>query len=433
MRIFIFMVCLGFMSLAAYPQSKLLKGGNVSKVSGSVKSKPAKKTPQYKKSVSSSKSIKKDPNAKYAVSGYMEITGISFANTDYNGIIIDDYGSKMYASEVRYLTPKIFYRGLSSEEEKITLYVKIIKEDGTIHSGNSSPQGYSYKEDVTIKSGSGQTLKLMGWGNKFATSYKPGMYTFELWYNENKIYEKGVRLYSGIIPIVTSKILKINNIQFGSCDDNSNMLVNFGDSLYEGEIMYLKPQISCTGLYSNNQDITLFYRIFKSDGSLSSGTSSPKGFTTNSQVTIKPGLNVIQLSGWGNSKGTSYKAGVHDFELWLDGEKIYETTFEVKKRDGLVTYLTVDSKTAVSTTFSLNGGSETFYVKTDASSWDTWGVPSWCKIIEKTESSFTIKCEPNTTGSTRTDYMKIKAGGKEVRIDIKQTADSNVVPTFGLG
>lgn len=420
MKKFIFMVYLGFMSLAAYPQSKLLKGGNVSKVSGSVKAKPAKKTPQYKKSATSSKSIKKDPNAKYAASGYMEITGASFANTDHNGVIIDDYGSKMYASEVRYLKPKIFYRGLASEEEKITLYVKIIKEDGTIHRGTSSPQGYSYNMDVTIKSGSGQSLIFTGWGNEFATSYKPGMYTFELWYNGNKLYEKGVRLYSGTTPIVTSKLLKINDIKFGVCDNNSNMLVDFGDSLYEGEVMYLKPQISCTGLYSNNQDVTFFYRIFKSDGSLSSGVSSPKGFTTDSQVTIKPGDNIINLSGWGTSTGTLYKAGIHNFELWLDGEKIYETTFNVGgKRSN--NYLTVDSKTKVSTTFSLKGGSETFYIKTDAGSWDVYDVPSWCEVSKKTETSFTLTCEANKTGSSRTGCIKVKAGDKEVRINIEQT------------
>lgn len=413
------MACLGFMSLSAYSQSKLLKGGNVSKVSDSVTPKPVKKSPNSKKPVGSSKSVKKDPNAKYAVSGYMEITGVSFANEDCNGVIVDNFGADMYASEVRYLTPKLFYKGLSSEEEEITLYVKIIKEDGTIHSGTNSPEGYSYKRKVTIKPGPGQSLILSGWGNNSATSYEPGLYAFELWYNGNKLFEKSIRLYSGSTPIATSKLIKINDIKFGSSDANNNMLVNFGDSLYEGEIMFLTPQISYNGLYSNNQNLTFFYRIFKADGSLSSGASSPRGFTTNSSVTIKPGLNKVALVGWGNAKGTVYKAGIHTFELWLDGEKIYETTFNVGEKK-TVSYLTVDSKTRVSTSFSLIGGSETFYIKTDASSWSICDLPSWCDVTKKTETSFTLLCEPNDTGSSRTGCIKIIAGNKEVQINIEQ-------------
>ena len=172
--------------------------------------------------------------------------------------------------------------------------------------------------------------------------------------------------------------------------------------------------------YSNNQNVTFFYRIFKADGSLSSGSSSPKGFTTNSSVTIKPGLNKVALAGWGNSKGTVYKAGIHTFELWLDGEKIYETTFNVGEKE-TDSYLTVDSKTRVSTTFSLNGGTETFYVKTVAGSWEIYDVPSWCNVTKKTETSFTLSCEPNKTGAARTGCIKVKAGDKEVRIDIEQT------------
>lgn len=83
-------------------------------------------------------------------------------------------------------------------------------------------------------------------------------------------------------------------------------------------------------------------------------------------------------------------------------------------------YLTVDSKTAVSTTFSGNGGSETFYVSTDADSWTTWGIPSWCRVTDKTSTSFKLVCEPNTSSSSRSDYMKIKTGNHEVRIDITQ-------------
>lgn len=97
------------------------------------------------------------------------------------------------------------------------------------------------------------------------------------------------------------------------------------------------------------------------------------------------------------------------------------TTFSFTPKSD--SYLTVDSKTAVSTSFSASGGTETFYISTDADSWSTWGVPSFCEVTNKTSTSFTLKCNPNS-GSERSDYMKVKTGNHEVRIDITQASGS---------
>lgn len=87
--------------------------------------------------------------------------------------------------------------------------------------------------------------------------------------------------------------------------------------------------------------------------------------------------------------------------------------------------LTVDGSTSDKTKhFSESGGRETYYVKTSASSYETWGVPSWCSIENQTSSSFTLVCNRNTSTSSRSDYMKVKAAGKEIRIDITQDASS---------
>lgn len=63
-------------------------------------------------------------------------------------------------------------------------------------------------------------------------------------------------------------------------------------------------------------------------------------------------------------------------------------------------------------------------ISTDADSWTTWGIPSFCEVTNKTATSFTLKCNPNNTGSERSDYMKVKTGNHEVRIDIKQPSGS---------
>lgn len=425
MRTLLLSICFGLLSLNAYSQSKLAGAGKATKVGGSAASKtattktPAKTSTPVKKTPTQSPVVKQDPNAKYASSGYMEISGVSFANVDTDGHLIDDYGSNLYASEVKYLKPKVFYHGLASVEKEISVDVKIIKEDGTLETGTGSPDGYTYSYQYKVEPGAGKNIELSGWGRNNGGSYSPGQYKFEVWYKGNILYEKGIRLYSGTTPLATSKIIKINGISFSNVTKEGTVLADYGGTFYEGDVQYVKSRISYSGLYSNDQTVTLYYKFFTPSGSMICGNSSPTCYSSKESITVKPGSNTITLDGWGSSSGAIYKEGKHKVEYWLDGEKIYETSFTVKKKEGTASYLTVDSKTAVSTSFSSSGGSETFYVKTDAGSWETWGVPSWCEITNKTATSFTLKCSYNS-GAKRTDWMKIKAGGKEVRIDITQ-------------
>lgn len=426
MKTVLISICIGLMSINAFSQSKLAGAGKATKVGGSAASKvvtpknPTKPaTTVRKKTSQGSSSEKQDPNAKYAASGYMEITGMTFANADTDGHKIEDYGANLYAKEVKYLKPKVFYRGLTTEEHEITVNVKLIDEDGILKKGSTSPEGYTYSNKLTIKPGSGNYIELLGWGTNSGGSFKAGQYRFEIWYNGNILYQKGIRLYSGTTPIATSKIIKINAVSILNTNKDGTILTEASGTLYEGDVQYIQPRIKYTGLYSTDQSITLYYKYFKPSGSLIVGDSSPLCYSTKGNITVKPGSNVLDLTGWGSSSGNTYKEGKHKIEFWLDGEKIYETSFIVKKKEKLASYLTVDGKTKVSTSFSSSGGSETFYVRTDADSWETWGIPTWCEVTNKSATSFTIKCNSNI-GARRTDYMKIKAGGKEVRIDIVQ-------------
>lgn len=111
---------------------------------------------------------------------------------------------------------------------------------------------------------------------------------------------------------------------------------------------------------------------------------------------------------------------------------------EVARKDGTtftcvpnISYLKVDgSTTNKSKYFGESGGREYYSVNTSASTYETWGVPSWCHIENKTSSGFTLVCERNNNRSSRNDYMKVKAAGKEIRIDIEQAASSG--PTASI-
>ena len=111
---------------------------------------------------------------------------------------------------------------------------------------------------------------------------------------------------------------------------------------------------------------------------------------------------------------------------------------EVARKDGTtftcvpnVSYPKVDGTTTdKSKYFGESGGREYYSVSTSASTYETWGVPSWCRIEDKTSSGFTLVCERNNSRSSRNDYMKVKAAGKEIRIDIEQAASSG--PTASI-
>lgn len=336
MRAIVVSILLGFVFLTAYPQSKLAGAGKASKVGGTTvnqKKSSSSKSSEGGKAVSVKNTpIKKDGDSKYESSAYMDITGVKFGNVDDDGHVIDKYGAKLFASEVKYLKPQFSYKGLASNEKTITVYVKILKEDGSLEKGSSSPEGFTYKQEITVKPGSNQTALLLGWGRNSGGSFSPGQYGFEIWYKDKLIFQDGIRLYSGSTPLVSNSILKINRIAFGSEDGDNKINIAMGETLYEGEVKYLIGNMYYEGLYSNEQKVTLYMRMYLPSGSLDSGSSSPTGFTYKRDVTIKPGSNVYKITGWGNKNGTSYKVGKHKYEIWLDGEKIYETTFNVTKR-----------------------------------------------------------------------------------------------------
>ncbi len=224
---------------------------------------------------------------------------------------------------------------------------------------------------------------------------------------------------------VSQSATENRNIQFtGSsfCNTTKDNTVidSYGATLYASAVKYLNWRISYNGP-SSSLTKTCYIKYIKPDGELMTGQSSPSGYTTSKEITFSPGGNTVVASGWGNDNATAYVAGTYRCELWFDGSKQYSATITLQRKAGESSYLKVDNKTSVSASFGASRSSETFYVSTDADSWTTWGVPSWCTITDKTSTSFKIVCEANTSSSSRSDYMKIKAGDKEVRIDITQS------------
>lgn len=84
-------------------------------------------------------------------------------------------------------------------------------------------------------------------------------------------------------------------------------------------------------------------------------------------------------------------------------------------------YLRVNGDSSEKTTrFSPSGGRETYSVSSNASTYEVWGLPSWCTVENKKSTSFTLVCKPNYQAETNTDYFEVRIAGKSVRINIEQ-------------
>ena len=173
--IFVFFAML---SLGVMAQSKLINSGKTSTAKKALTT-PTKKSsgtsgattkkPTRKNTTPARRSAMSDPNA---TKGYMEITGMSFANTDVDNHIIDDYGETLYARDLRYLSPRVFYKGLSTQEKEIELDIRISDEYGKVEKNDRSKEGYTYSYTTTVEPGNGKTMDIGGWGNKNGTNYK---------------------------------------------------------------------------------------------------------------------------------------------------------------------------------------------------------------------------------------------------------------------
>lgn len=217
--------------------------------------------------------------------------------------------------------------------------------------------------------------------------------------------------------------MDILDIEFAN-KDSVKIVNDYGSTLYASDVRYLHARIIYNSLSPSFKKISLSCKIYDPFGNLMTGSGSPVGYTfIDDNIRINPGnRNKEVIIGYGNKLGGSYKPGTYRYEIWYNGRKLFEKPFTLLRKSNEASFLKVNSETEVSTSFSDQGGSKTFYVSTDADSWSTWGIPSFCSVINKTSTSFKLVCEANNSRDARNDYMKIKAGNKEVRIDILQEA-----------
>ncbi len=125
-----------------------------------------------------------------------------------------------------------------------------------------------------------------------------------------------------------------------------------------------------------------------------------------------------------------YKVAKENYELVIEenpndifAKLQLEKTIEALKVVNTLTVSKIDLR------LSADDALEIFNVTTNASNYQITHLPTWCRVVNKQANWFSLEIRENKSGSSRTDWFKVTAGDKEVRINITQSAVSNKAVT----
>ena len=123
--------------------------------------------------------------------------------------------------------------------------------------------------------------------------------------------EEKLQALQTLFPII------ITDIKVGNVDYDSNVETDYGSQIYSKYTMYLQPQITYMGM-NPWQSITLKVKWYTPDGRLSTGNSSPSGFSQSGSLYVCSGSNTTTLIGWGNSNKGNWSSGTYRIEIWYE-------------------------------------------------------------------------------------------------------------------
>lgn len=335
-------------------------------------------------------------------------TDVGYVPAEHDNAITE--GIRKCDRKINELSPRLSVNGSSSSTD-ISFSASGGSKTLSISTNQGTPSASALPSWITVSSTSSSSMTISCSANSNSSSRND-------WFNVNagsKTVRVNVTQSAGRVAQ-----LSITGATFGNTKKDNTIINSYGSTLYASDIRYLCCRLNYNGP-SSSESKTIYVKVIKPNGEMMTGSSSPSGYTYSQNVTFEAGdSKSVGIGGWGKEESSSYTSGTYKFEIYWNGAKQYTASIYLNKKAGESSYLTVDNKTSVNASFDASRSSETFYVSTDADSWTTWGVPSWCSITDRTSTSFKIVCDANTSSSSRNDYMKIKAGDKEVRIDITQ-------------
>lgn len=122
--------------------------------------------------------------------------------------------------------------------------------------------------------------------------------------------------------------LIVSDIYVGNMYQGGGMETNYGGTIYSRNSMYLVPKITYYGINIGSK--TFYVKLYKPDGSLARGSSSPAGYSYSNSLYVSSGANnTYEFSGWGSPNKGHWKSGNYRFEIWYGNTCLKSKTFTI--------------------------------------------------------------------------------------------------------
>ncbi len=121
--------------------------------------------------------------------------------------------------------------------------------------------------------------------------------------------------------------IAISDIEIANTYYSGSMETDYGYTIYSHQSMYLKPRITYTGI-KTGENIDLYVKLYTPSG-LSTGASSPQGYTFSESMYVYSGENTETLLGWGSSSKGHWRSGKYRFEIWYGNVCLKAKSFTI--------------------------------------------------------------------------------------------------------
>ena len=131
------------------------------------------------------------------------------------------------------------------------------------------------------------------------------------------------------VAVQQPESLTVTSVAFANTDFDRKLLTAYGQQL-RTDMQYLQSKV----FYRKESGATLQakwqVKLFRPDGTLVQGSTSPAGCTFEQEVTLNGTSGTVELLGWGSRNGDAYVAGNYRYEIWHNGNRLSSSVVKVK-------------------------------------------------------------------------------------------------------
>lgn len=148
--------------------------------------------------------------------GYMKNIRVLFQNADdvEGNSIIEGPGNEFYASELKFLSPLLYYDGILDDETQVALlYTRIFDPNGQLMQADNSPYAFTNYSGTFVFVGDDHTSTLSGFGSYRPGTFGAGYYIYEIWYESEQV---GLNMLYSTTFSVVDKTTSISSYSWNS-------------------------------------------------------------------------------------------------------------------------------------------------------------------------------------------------------------------------